>query len=281
MSKSNKKSRNSHKKTKEDPLEKLPSGHGWTLAATKVFTESESNDAKLKQIFLMYNITDEKLYINDPKTSSLVDFHLANGKWCAAQNFGIQQTQFICRNMGHMLENSIKMVKEGHYDLSDNKSIYELRNKLYDDFELCFMEFNRVETKFTQRETLRILKFLTSSFFRPIRVILKPFLIERPIKKIEFAAKIFTPIKPVPLDMCEEVSQLPELDIQFTPFVIPKGRMSLGLAKYHIEKYTEDMIDKINKRYDRMENMIHNICEVHLEESVANESKSGPTKPKK
>ena len=138
------------------------------------------------------------------------------------------------------------------------KSEVILRNELFKDFHTAFNEVNPPgEYIFTIEQTQKIADFVSTIFIRPIRLYLYQFCHERRKAQIPETRRVFQPIQPVPLSECEEVFPVLDESMDFKPPVIPKPGQGLSLedAKLMIQKYTENVIATINKRYDALEEM--------------------------
>ena len=239
-----------------DEAEKVLTGAGWTLAATQKFLETPSDQEKIAFLLQMFSISEED-YKYDMKSTTTIDFNLANALFCQDKNFNVNQTQFVCRTIYKLLEHAISYVQGENYDFDS------LRSQLYDEFQASFMELNSTEPHFTTDETKILLHFLVTSFLRPLRLFVHPYYIQRPQQNIQELRKVFQPVKPIPLSECiEEIPEPPE-DAQFAPLILPHTTsVNLEEVKQMIRQYTDSVIQTIDKRYDLLEaELTHAIAE--------------------
>lgn len=239
-----------------DEGEKVLTGAGWTLAATTKFLELQSIDEQLHFLFQMFSTTEDN-YKTDSQTVFTIDFHFANALYCIEQKFNAIQTQFVCRTLNKLLDTAIQAVRAGAYERFD-----ELRSQLYNQFHQAFKELNVDEYHFSQEETRNIISFVNTAFLRPLRLIVHPFYVERQKAAILEQRKVFQPAPPVPLSECiEQIPAVPE-ELEFSPISIPHvDHMNLQEVKEMIQKYTEDTIATIDKRYDMLDQAIAKLQE--------------------
>lgn len=242
---------------KGDDTEKLVVGAGWTAAATQKFFECPNDDERFKHIMAMFSITEDQ-YKNDVKSTTIADFHYANGLWCLESKFDQPQTQFICRSLDRLLTSAIQ--SQSPTELSEEKpSIDKLRLDLFTQFQTMFNELNAGEWKFNTEETQKILTFYNQVFFRPLRLILYSFTHNVESVKVPEKRRVFTPVPPVPLSQCDEAPHYVDDSMQFKPFTLQKGPLTLEDARELIQQYTDNVIDIINKRYDNLTDMVAKI----------------------
>ena len=239
---------------KGDDNERLVSGAQWTTAATQKFVECATDEEKIKQLYAMFS-TNESQYKNDIKIQGNIDFQFANGLWCIEQNLDILQMQFVCRTMDKLLQSGIQQSQV----ISENGekiSIENLRTDLFNQLHAAFNDVNQGEWHFTPELTKKIINYFNQVFFRPLRLLLYTFTHDRGVQQIPEKRTVFSPIQPVPLSECVEEFPVVSEEMSFKPIVMPKGTMSLEDAREMIQRYTDEMIDTINKRYDSLQDMI-------------------------
>lgn len=242
---------------KGDDTEKLVVGAGWTAAATQKFIECADDEERFKHILAMFSITNDQ-YKNDIKSTTTADFHFSNGLWCLEAKFEQPQMQFICRTLDKLLTSAIQSC--GISASANEKPNYDhLRVDLFNQFQTAFNEVNQGEWKFSADDAQKILAFYNQVFFRPLRLILYSYTHDRGIQTVVERRRIFWPATPVPLSQCEEEPNYVDDSMQFKPFPMPKGPLTLEDAREMIQQYTEGIIEIINKRYDNLGDMIAKI----------------------
>ena len=105
----------------------------------------------------------------------------------------------------------------------------------------------------------KIVVFYNQVFFRPLRLLMFSFTHNRERKFIPEKRTVFTPITPLPLSEFVEEFPAVEEELNFKPVILPKEGMTLEDAREMIQKYTDDMIATINKRYDILTEMINKV----------------------
>lgn len=237
-----------------DESEKLITGAGWTQAATQHFLELEDDEARLKQIRAMLNISDDS-YKFLLKSTYQADFSLANGLFCIEQQYNMLQTQFVCRSLTSLFDIAIASYKD-----DPNINIDTLRQQLMAKFQVYFEDLNSEDYKFTPENIETILKYISTTFIRPIRLILHSFTAEPYAFQFYEPRKVFQPPLPLPLNDFVENFPLPEEDEQFVPPELPRlTDVHLIDVRYAITKYTESVLKTIDARYDRLENTLTNL----------------------
>lgn len=241
---------------KMDEAERAVAGAGWTTAATQKFLDCQNDEERMQQLFAMFSINDQQ-YKFDAKSTATIDFHLSNSLFCEENKLDLQQTQFVCRTMDRLLQHAVQSYSQ---QLEENDqqlpNVEKLRTDLFAEFRAAFAEINPPgEYIFSIELTQKIVEFVGTSFIKPIRLLLYQFCHVRRQVQIPEVRKVFTPIQPVPLSECEE--QFPAIveEMEFKPPVIPKDGICLEDAKQMIQKYTENIIATINKRYDALDEM--------------------------
>lgn len=278
---SKKKQRSTSSKGKKgvDEAEKLAAGNGWTIAAVQKYLEATTDEERLQQLFAMFSITEHD-YQYDFKSTATIDFHFGNALYCtesSSPKFDAHKLQFYCRTLHRMLEMGIQKVQE-----DPNLDFDVLRKDLFELFHTNFIEFNsssntaattgkekesskdkdkdkekEPEFQFTPEETTELIKQVTSSFLRPLRLILHPFYIERYTGEQNVIKKVFQPVNPVPLSECVEALPVVEEDKEFPILNIPQdGTMNLEAMKNMIKTYTDGIIATIEKRYDDLDEQV-------------------------
>ena len=238
-------------------MERLVSGAGWTQAATQKFLDCETDEDKIKQLYAMFTINDEQ-YRRDAKAAGTIDFHFANGIWCIEQNFDMLQTQFVCRTMDRLLQNGIQQMNTPT-ESGEKLSFEKLRVDLFNQFHTAFNDLNQGDWHFTPENTKKIINFYNQVFFRPLRLVLYTFTHDRGTQMIPEKRAVFSPIDPVPLSECVEMYPDVDEELEFKPLELPKGTLNLEDAREMIQKYTDNMIETINKRYDILTDMINKV----------------------
>ncbi|KAK8888492.1 hypothetical protein M9Y10_039571 [Tritrichomonas musculus] len=277
---SKKKNRSTSSKGKKgvDEGEKLAAGNGWTIAAVQKYLEATTDEERLQQLLAMFSVTEQD-YQYDFKSTATINFHFGNALYCtesAFPKFDAHKLQFYCRTLHKMLEMGIQKVQE-----DPNLDFDALRKELFELFHTNFTEFNsssstsassgkekesakdkdkekEPEFQFTPEETTELIKQVTSSFLRPLRLILHPFYIERSCRIDQpNYFKVFQPVNPVPLSECTEILPVIEEDKEFPILNIPQdGTMNLEAMKNMIKMYTDGIIATIEKRYDVLDDQV-------------------------
>ncbi|OHT10027.1 hypothetical protein TRFO_20829 [Tritrichomonas foetus] len=234
-----------------DETEKLASGNGWTTAAVQKYLEATTDEERLNQLLAMFSITEQE-YQYDFKSTATIDFHFANVLYCTEANFDPHKIQFFCRTLHKMLETGIQKIQE-----NSELDFDELRDELYEMFHVAFNEFNTPEYLFTPPEATELIKHVTLTFLRPIRLILHPYYLENHSTYLLELKKVFRPVKPVPLSECEEIMPVIDEDKQFPILTMPKeGTIDLEGVRQAIKQYTDGIIQTIEKRYDDLDEQI-------------------------
>lgn len=280
-SSSKKKSRTISSKGKKgvDESEKLAAGNGWTVAAIQKYLEATTDEERLQQLFAMFSITEND-YQYDFKSTATIDFHFGNALYCTESTFpkfDPHKLQFYCRTLNKMLDFGTQKVQE-----DPNLDFDALRKELFELFHSCFNEFNTApvtpltgkekdkdknqdpnkepEFQFTPEETTELIKQITSSFLRPLRLILRPYYSQNPPYRLPVMKKVFQPVTPIPLSECQEILPVVEEDKEFPILNIPTdGTMNLEAMKTMIKMYTDNVISTIEKRYDALDEQMAKI----------------------
>ena len=146
-------------------------------------------------------------------------------------------------------------------DVLDLNDVDALRQVLMDKFQAMYFDYNGDEFKFTTEQTQEILKFFSMTFIRPIRLIIHTYQSD-PYKMIFLEMKrVFTPpaVLPPMSEFVQQYDELPEED-KFHPLYYPKfSGLTLADVREAMNKYTDQMIETINKRYDHLENMVQKL----------------------
>jgi len=241
---------------KSDESERVATGAGWTAAATQKFFDCVNDDERLQHVMAMFTITDQQ-YKYDNKSTILIDFHFSNGLFCIDQKYDLIQTQFVCRTLDKLLQSGIHMYTASDVTTAAKQNIDSIRAELMNQFQAAFNELNSTEWHFTPETLQALLNYLTAAFFRPLRMVLHPFTFQRKTELIPFDKKVFQPITPIPLSECEEERPPISEEMEFHPMnLMKKEGITLEDAKDMIRKYTDDVILKINQRYDLLEEMM-------------------------
>ncbi|KAH0786918.1 hypothetical protein GPJ56_009164 [Histomonas meleagridis] len=238
----------------DDASEKLVAGNGWTLSATQKFLDCKSTEEQIQQLLLMFSIQEEDYQYNE-KSTTLIDFQLGNGLYCIEKKFNAEKTQFVCRTFHRMLKNAVQKIQANHEISYD-----DLRNELFNQFQAAFTEMNsNGEPHFTLKETQDIINYEINTFLRPLRLILHPFYIRvAPTYRLELK-KVFQPVDPIPLSEFEEFVPLNENEFPLFSVPINEDKLNLEDIKEFVSKYTDGVIDTINKRYDALDERMNNL----------------------
>ena len=242
-----------------DESEKLVSGNGWTQAATQKYLELDSDDSRLEHVKSMFSVSDDE-YKYDFKSTSTVDFHFANALYCQDHGFELLRFQFVCRTLHRMYEQGVKSVTE-----NPELDFENLRTELFNMFRAAFTQFNQQEFLFSTSETAELIKFITTSFLRPLRLVLSPYYLKTHTGYILEMKKVFRPVEPVPLDECVQEFDVTPEDELFPIVNIPQGVETIDMAtmKQIIRQYTDDMVKTIEKRYDTLEGQMAKLNEIN------------------
>ncbi|EAY17695.1 hypothetical protein TVAG_170070 [Trichomonas vaginalis G3] len=244
---------------KADELEKAVAGAGWTTAATQKFLECQTDEERFQQLYAMFTLTEDQ-YKHEPRSAALIDFHLANALFCADRNYDLAQTQFVCRTMDKLLHHGIELY-QAKMDPEAYKPVMhieDIKTELFKEFKAAFFETHQHEEDqylFNLEETKVVIEFVSDVLLNPIRLIMFQFCYERATNPIPETRRVFTPIQPVPLSECEEVLPVIDENLAFKPPIVPSSGICLEDARAIIEKYTETVIDTINRRYDALDEM--------------------------
>ncbi|OHT06638.1 hypothetical protein TRFO_25245 [Tritrichomonas foetus] len=232
-----------------DETEKLVAGNGWTTAATAKYLECQTDEERLQQLFAMFSISEDDYKYNF-KATATIDFHFGNAVYCQEANFDANKLQFFCRSLHKLLETGISRVQE-----DPNLDYEALRGELFEQFRTLFTEFNQPDFIFTTQEASELIKYVTVSFLRPLRLILHPHYLENHTAYFLEMKKVFRPMAPVPLSECEEIRPIIPEEEEFPILALPRDQENLDLATMRqiIKQYTDEMVKAIDKRYDTLE----------------------------
>jgi hypothetical protein len=238
-----------------DESEKLLVGNGWTAAATQRMFELPNDSERIQHLLQMFSFSEHD-YQYDPRSTNQIDFHLANFIFCAERSFDSLKAQFVCRSMHKLLTQGIARVQ-----VDPSISFDALRLELFEMFQTAIQEQNSTENPISLDDAKVILNFVTTTFLRPLRLILYSFYLEAPAVQSYELRKIFQPVHPVPLSDCDEVFPVPDDARSFRPFPLAPSvnTMNLEDIKQMLQKYTEDVIDTIEKRYDLLEECVSKV----------------------
>lgn len=239
------------KRKVDEELEKLLVGAGWTLAATEHFMNLNTDEEKLEHVKQMFNVSDED-YSYTERYTFIVDFHLGNGVFCETSHFSTIQTQFVCRSLGKLLDDATAQVHDPELNFDS------LRLQLVSTLHDLFNEANEDGYIFKPDQTEYILRYISSTFLRPLRIIVRQFQQGPYMMQVLELRKVFQPPPPSPLEEFVEEMPLPEED--FEPIAFPKLEgLSVQDVRDSIREYTDRMIETIEKRYDKLEAMVDNL----------------------
>ena len=238
-----------------EEAEKQLAGAGWTLAATNRFFEIESDTDRLAHVCGMFSVTDDD-YKYTIRSTYLVDFHWANGLYCMEKKFDAPRTQFFCRALQSLFETVTTLAKEQ----PEEPNFDSLRDRLLNDFQTAFFEFNGEEFKFTPEETRDMLAYVGTAIIKPVRLIYLTYHRDPFVMQFLDERKLFAPPPPDPLEQCVEELPMPLPGEEFLAPVLPR-RETLNLAdvKEALKTYTDSIISVIGQRYDNMSQMVEKL----------------------
>ena len=184
---------------------------GWTLQYANHFLSLSTINDKLKYIQNIFHICDDD-YNYNPFSTFLVDFHLGNATFCVDSHFNDKQTFFVCKSLSTLLDDAVSASTNQNIDYDS------LRDQLAHKFQLLFKCSN---TEFSVQEIKSILSFITSTFLRPLRIILLQ--IQNQFYYTEYTEikKIFQP--PIPDPLSEFTQDLNANQFEFTSSNIFNG----------------------------------------------------------
>lgn len=253
-SSSRKREKDTGKKGKKgtDENEKLVTGAGWTAAATQHFVDLPTDEERLAHVMQMFNVAENDYKFTE-KSTFLVDFNLQNGIICMESQYDASQMQFVCRTLSQMLDMVPAACAEGSPDFD------KLNSDMLAFLRTQFDEFNAEEFHFTPDQTKDILKLAGSALLHPIRMIARLYTTERPIAQILYSPKMFVPPQPIPLAQFEEEFPLVEPELEFTPMELPPTNITLADVRDAIARYTDALVETIDKRYDALESRLSSL----------------------
>ena len=241
-----------------EEAEKQLTGAGWTLAATTRFLEIESDTERLAHLCGMFSVAEDD-YKYKMESTYVVDYNWANALYCVEKKLDVPRMQFVCRTLASLLDTVVKLAKEQE----DVPQFDTFREQLIEEFQNAFFDFNGEEFKFTTEETKDLLAYVGNSIVKPVRLIYR--LYKRPPYAVTVMEdkKVFAPpLKPDPLDECEEMVFVPAEDEEFVPPAFPRiDTLNLADVKEAITKYTDSVIAVIDQRYDKMEEMVQKLAQ--------------------
>jgi hypothetical protein len=244
-----------------DESEKLLIGNGWTIAATQKLLELTTDVERLQHLLQMFSISEHD-YQYDVRSTNQIDFHFANFLFCVDKAFDLPKVQFVCRTLHKLLTQGIARVQGS---ASDTQIPYDvIRVELFDALQAAFVEQNTTENPVNLEEAKSIISFTTMTFFRPLRLVLYPFYLSLAVEPTYALRKIFQPVQPVPLAECEEFFPVIDEARDFKPFPLAPTVTTMNLedVKQMIQRYTDDVIDTIERRYDMLEEQIAKVAPV-------------------
>ena len=227
-------------------------GCGWTLAASTHFLSLPDDKARMQFVKEMLCISDEDYDLVETSTIT-ADFNFHNGVFCHEQKFDAAQTQFVCSALAALLERALTVAND------PNLNYDELRRTLVDELKEMFKSCGVLGTLFTESQTQFILRYVSTTFMRPLRLILRQFQQSPYICTGSDVRKVFAPPEPDPLDECvsEYVAglgvgqqfELPSFDGVFT-----KEEAEAVMADYAVH-----MQSVIDARFRALENRIRDL----------------------
>lgn len=256
---SRKKDKEKRSRKSTDAIEGMATGNGWTTAAIQRFIDLKTSEERLNHVKAMFNVNNNE-YMYNRQLSYHVDFQFANGCFCAKANYDIPMFQFTCRSITSMWKMIINAAESQNQDI-DFKS---LKEDLLSSFQSNFKDFSK-ENAFTAEQLDEILDHVAACVLKPIRMIYAVYHFPEKEEVIETKRKVFQPITPEPLKNCKEYREEPPLEMQFSPPILPlQNTMSLEQVKETIANYTNQMIEKINTRFDNLEALVENINQNYI-----------------
>jgi hypothetical protein len=139
--------------------------------------------------------------------------------------------------------------------------IDRFRLQLLEKYQAAFFEFNSDDSKFTIPQAEEVLRFICDVMLRPIRLILmafrqEPFYVAKPESR-----KVFRAPPVIPLAEFTEEFPMAAPGDDFGPPEVPKlTGLTLADVRETMMKSTDAMIATIDKRYDRLDEMVTKVA---------------------
>ena len=224
--------------------------YGWTNAVVAKLLKCDSDEERMEHIRQVAGVSQHD-YNYDMKATALIDYHLANLLYALEEELSWKQTQFLMRVMTRLWTEGVSAVQGETPPNFDH-----IRGNLAESLRPMFAELNGSEDRLTKEQTQKMLRYIDQVFLKPIRLMMFPFY--HPVEPSSFVSvrKIFHPVTPDPLSECLEDSTESEYAFPLLPFPRNVSTMALQDMKDLIQRYTDDVIETINKRYDALEQEI-------------------------
>ena len=222
----------------------------WTLQYASQFLSLSSINDKLKFIQNILNIQDDD-YNYNPISTFLVDFHLGNAAFCVDSKFNAEQTFFVCKALSILLYDASSASSDQDLDY-DN-----LRDQLGHKFQTLFKSSAPV---FSVQEVKSILSFITSTFLRPIRMILLQFQNQYYYTEYIEVRKIFQPPISNPLSEFVENSNVTQYEFPIPYLSDDPKQLLANFEKYETEmkKISEKRLNELQLRIDELTSKLEN-----------------------
>ena len=237
------------------PDESALTGSGWTLTASSHFLSLPDDDELVQFTKAMLSVPDADYSLVETSTFT-VDFNFHNGIFCHEQHFNAEQTQFVCSALAALLERGIAVANDPdlNYD--------ELRCTLVTELKDMFAQCDVLDVLFTEEQARFVLRYVSTTFIRPLRLILRQFQQPPYTVTVSDVRKVFAPPEPDPLDECE--SEYVSMLGKGQKFELPTfdGVVTKEDAERAIAEYTEQMQEAAEARLRILSNRIRELEEM-------------------
>jgi hypothetical protein len=245
----------------QEEIERQLTGAGWTTAATQHFIDLATDEERLAHVRAMFTISEEE-YRYQVRKTFIADFHLGNGLYCLDQQYDAPRAQFVCRALTELLELVVTAAQPDQPDQRDQPDpiAYDaLRAQMLERYQALFLEFNAEEYRFTLGQAEHILRFISDTFIRPLRLIILTMRQEPARVNMPECRKISTPPISLPLSEFSE-EHLPSVD-EFTPPEFPRLiGLTLADVREAMARYTAEALQVIERRYDKLDDIAQRIA---------------------
>lgn len=217
----------------------------WTLQYATKFLSLSTTDEKIKFIQNIFHIQENDYNYNHISTF-LIDFHLGNAVFCADSNFNAQQTFFVCKSLSTLLDDAV-VASNDNPDLDYDS----LRDQLAHKFQFLF---KISQPQFTVQETKSILSFISSTFLRPLRLILLQFQGQPYYTRFIDRKKVFHPPIPDPLSEFTEQPVISRYDFPISYVSSDPKQIMKDFEKYEtqMKDIAEKRLNELQKRIDEL-----------------------------
>jgi hypothetical protein len=177
----------------------------WTVEDAITVLSLPDDPSRVSYLQERCSISPEEYQFQETSTF-IVDYNLANALFCEESKFSPEQTQFVCQLLVYLLNESIAA--------ASNPTVNYDRLRL--DLVTAMREhFKEQRHMFSLDQTREILKHMSCSLLRPLRLILCQFRQDRYQELFLELRKVFAPPpKPLPLSEFEEEFELPPPNLQ-------------------------------------------------------------------